>query len=161
MKWCNMNSKCPRFFLLGRIGVHSWYYWIPNVFPKKNACIFWLGTRKGMNFFVVPNVISLSSIQIPKKFPQVFIVFPKMFQITPHFYPICFAQSWTLKLKKCNPQLRVPTICTQFVPTKFPMCSQHVFNHTSFCSICFSQSCPFGSSLDAFLNSLIDSNAEE
>jgi hypothetical protein len=129
--------------------------------PQETCMCFLVGNKRGDEFFCCPQCYFIIFHSNSQKVPPSFHCVPQDVPNNTTFLSHMFCPKLNTKIKKCNPQLRVPTICTQFVPTKFPLCFQHVFNHTSFCPICFSQSCPFGSSLDAFLSALIDSNAKE
>jgi hypothetical protein len=61
---------------------------------KAQAC-----TQGAFLFALVPNVFSLCSLQVRNGFlsgsqyvPQVLNVFPNMFSIARHFYPLCFGK---------------------------------------------------------------------
>jgi hypothetical protein len=64
--------------------------------PQKSNLIMW-GEGFFFSFFPDPNVFALCSFKVPNGFPsdfqyvsQVPNVFPNMFSVTPHFYPIGF-----------------------------------------------------------------------
>jgi hypothetical protein len=61
-------------------------------------------------FFLVPNVFSSCSLEVP----QVPNLFPKEFPIAPQFYPIWFAQSSTLMYINWKGRLLREYICIYF-----------------------------------------------
>ncbi len=70
---CLGHAQCSKFFADGPI----------NLAPFFKKLKSW--GKDFFHFSLVPNAFTVCSLQVPK-------MFPKMFSIAPHFYPICFGE---------------------------------------------------------------------